>query len=69
MHPRHPLLAHTVGEKDIAFVGAFFAHRHEIAAKGVDVDAALRAVGEAALGLAKLTFIDREPMPVEVGFG
>lgn len=69
MHSRHPLFAHAVSEKDITFVRFLFAHRHEIAAKGVDVDAALRAVGEAVLGLAKLAFIDREPMPVEVGFG
>jgi hypothetical protein len=69
MHPRHSLFAHAVGQKHITFVRSLFAHRHEIAAKGVDVDAALRAVGEAVLGLAQLAFIDREPVPVEVGFG
>jgi len=43
--------------------------RHKIAAKGVDVDAVVRAVGEAVLGLAKVAFMDGESMLVEVGRG
>ena len=69
MHARHPLLAHAVGQKDIAFVGAVPALRHEIAAEGMDVDAAPCAVRECALRFVELAFINGEPMPVEVDRG
>jgi len=58
----HAMFAHAIGQKNVAFIRAFFAIRHELAAKGVHVDAAIAGVAERIFAFAKLLFVDGEPL-------
>jgi hypothetical protein len=63
---RHPLLAHAVGEKHIAVIGARVTVGREIAAEGVDIDTAAFLAAGCEIGLSQFALVDREPPLIEV---